>query len=54
PGQTQTVSLAITPDDLAFFGLDMTFAVEPGTFAILVGTSSQDEDLHRVRLTITD
>ncbi|MEM1269251.1 MAG: glycoside hydrolase family 3 C-terminal domain-containing protein, partial [Bacteroidota bacterium] len=54
PGQTQTVSLAITPDDLAFFGLDLTFAVEPGTFAILVGTSSQDEDLHRVRLTITD
>lgn len=53
PGETTTVSLTITPDTLAFHDIDMQYVVEPGDFAIMVGTSSQDSDLARVTLTVT-
>jgi beta-glucosidase len=52
PGEATTVVLDITPDSLAFHGLDMRFAVEPGEFDIMVGTSSRDEDLQRVLLVV--
>jgi hypothetical protein len=31
----------------------MKYVVEPGTFAILVGNSSRDQDLQKVLLTVT-
>lgn len=40
PGQSRTVTFALGPDDLAFYGLDMKRAVEPGTFTVFVGGSS--------------
>jgi beta-glucosidase len=45
PGESRQVTLPITPDDLAFTAVDMVHKVEPGTFEIMVGTSSRDEDL---------
>ncbi len=53
PGQTQTVTLAVTPQSLAFHDIDMRYVVEPGEFILMVGTSSRDEDLVRVTLTVT-
>jgi len=53
PGKTQTVALEITPDALAFYGIDKTYAVEPGDFEIMVGSSSRDEDLKKIILTVT-
>lgn len=53
PGETKTVELSITTDSLAFHGTDMRYAVEPGEFAIFVGTSSRDTDLRRLLLTVT-
>ncbi|MEM7640809.1 MAG: fibronectin type III-like domain-contianing protein, partial [Pseudomonadota bacterium] len=41
PGESQTISLPITPDALQFFDRDMQRVVEPGTFTIMVGNSSQ-------------
>jgi len=40
PGQSQTVSFAITPDLLSFYDKDMKWVIEPGDFTIMVGTSS--------------
>ena len=53
PGQTQTVTLDVTPRELAFFDLDMDFTVEPGAFDLMVGTSSRDADLTTLTLQVT-
>jgi beta-glucosidase len=53
PGETQTVSLEITPDLLAFYDINMNYVVEPGEFEIMVGNSSRDEDLQKAVLTVT-
>jgi beta-glucosidase len=52
PGETATVSLAITPESLAFYDVRMQYVVEPGEFTIMVGTSSRDADLTTVTLTV--
>ena len=53
PGETQTVALPITPDALSFWRIDKTFGVEPGDFALMVGSSSRDADLQTVTLRVT-
>lgn len=53
PGQSTMVELEITPDSLAFHDIDRNRVVEPGEFQVMVGTSSQDSDLHTVILTVT-
>jgi beta-glucosidase len=52
PGETQTVTLDITPEALAFYDINMQFVVEPGEFEIMAGNSSRDEDLQKVVLTV--
>ncbi len=52
PGQTETVSLPVTPDHLAFHNIDMKFVVEPGEFEIMVGNSSRDSDLQKIVLRV--
>ncbi|HEU5403083.1 MAG TPA: glycoside hydrolase family 3 N-terminal domain-containing protein [Terriglobales bacterium] len=51
-GEKKTVELEITPESLAFYNIDMKFAVEPGDFEIMVGTSSRDSDLLRTILQV--
>jgi beta-glucosidase len=53
PGETTTVTLDIKPDALAFFDVNMKHVVEPGDFSIMIGTSSRDEDLHKLTLQVT-
>lgn len=50
PGETRTVALTISPDQLSFTNIDMKYVVEPGDFEIMVGSSSRDEDLQKVVL----
>jgi len=52
PGETTTIELPINTDSLAFHDIDMRYVVEPGEFAIMLGTSSRDEDLHTVTLRV--
>jgi beta-glucosidase len=52
PGETQTVSLDLTPESLAFYDINMKYVVEPGEFEIMVGNSSRDADLQKVILTV--
>ena len=40
PGESKTVEFTITPDKLSFLNLNMERVVEPGSFDIMVGTSS--------------
>jgi len=52
PGETTTVTFDVGPDALAFHDVAMRWVVEPGEFTIMVGTSSRDEDLQTVTLTV--
>jgi beta-glucosidase len=42
PGETRPVELRLAVRDLAFYGLDMRPAVEPGTFRVFVGPNSAE------------
>lgn len=42
PGETRTVTFALTPDKLEAWNLAMKRAVPPGEFEVMVGTSSVD------------
>lgn len=46
PGETKTVKLVLTPEDLSLFDRDMNFVVETGTFEVMIGSSSEDIRLH--------
>ncbi len=42
PGETQTVTFRLGPDALALYERQLRRVVEPGTFTVFVGTSSDD------------
>lgn len=46
PGETKTVNFTLTPDDLSIWNRDMHFVVEPGTFEVMIGGSSEDIKLN--------
>lgn len=52
PGETQAVSLEITPEHLAFYNIDMRYVVEPGEFEIMIGNSSRSQDLQKITLRV--
>ncbi len=52
PGETKTVTLEIAPEHLAFYDIEMRQVVEPGTFDVMVGSSSRDQDLQKVTLRV--
>ena len=53
PGETKTVAFEITRESLAFYDVEMKYVVEPGESEIMVGTSSRDQDLTKITLTVT-
>ncbi|MGC8777795.1 MAG: glycoside hydrolase family 3 N-terminal domain-containing protein [Candidatus Caldatribacteriaceae bacterium] len=50
PGEAKTVQFTLYPDQLAFYDQALRLVVEPGTFEIMVGASSEDI---RLRGTVT-
>jgi beta-glucosidase len=42
PGESKTVTFALTPSDLSLWDRNMRFVVEPGTFRVMIGSSSED------------
>jgi beta-glucosidase len=42
PGEVKTVTFTITPDDLKLWNREMKHVVEPGTFSVMIGSSSED------------
>lgn len=46
PNETKTVTFKLSFADLALWNKEMRFVVEPGTFRVMVGSSSEDIRLH--------
>lgn len=44
-GESKRVSFTLTPEHLSYYNLEMERVVEPGTFRVMVGSSSRDKDL---------
>ncbi|MFZ0455481.1 MAG: glycoside hydrolase family 3 N-terminal domain-containing protein [Ignavibacteriaceae bacterium] len=42
PGETKTVSMKLTPEELSLWNIEMKNVVEPGLFDIMVGSSCKD------------
>lgn len=47
PGEKKTVTFTLHPDDLALLDKNMNWTVEPGTFRVWIGSSSQDIKLKK-------
>ncbi len=52
PGETKSVTFVITPDKLACLDRDMKQHVEKGDFEIMIGGSSRDQDLQKIRIKV--
>ena len=53
-GESTDVTFQITPEMLQCFGAENEWTVEPGDFTIMVGSSSDDEDLQQLSLRLND
>jgi beta-glucosidase len=42
PGESKSVTIRLTPEELSMFNRDMHQVVEPGIFEVMIGASSQD------------
>ncbi len=42
PGEEKVIDFVLTPQELGLWNKDNHFLVEPDTFAVMVGSSSQD------------
>ena len=51
-GETKKIKFTINSESLAFYDINMNYVVEPGTFTIMTGSSSNDKDLKKTILTI--
>ena len=52
PGESREVTFQLSPEQLKFLDAEMNQVVEPGTFRIMVGTSSRSDDLKEVTLAV--
>jgi beta-glucosidase len=52
PGETQTVTFQLGPEELSYYNRDMRRVVEPGSFTIMVGGNSVD--LNNTKLNVVD
>jgi beta-glucosidase len=51
-GETKKLKFTINSESLAFYDINMNYVVEPGTFTIMTGSSSNDKDLKKTILSI--
>lgn len=52
PGASKQVSFTVSEDALAFYDIHMNYVVEPGEFELMLGFSSDDNDLETISLTV--
>ena len=45
PGETKTVTMKLTPEELQLLDIDMRWRVVPGDFDIMAGKSSANGDI---------
>lgn len=51
-GETKRVEFELTPDKFELYDINYNRVIEPGDFTIYVGSSSRDEDLNPLSLTV--
>ena len=51
-GETKKIKFTLNAESLAFYDIAMNYVVEPGTFTIMTGSSSNKKDLKKTILTI--
>ena len=51
-GETKKIKFTLNAESLAFYDINMNYVVEPGTFTIMTGSSSNKKDLKKTILTI--
>ena len=54
PGESKKVSFKITAKELSFWTIDKKYAVEAGSFTLMVGSSSKDQDLEQLKLFVVE
>jgi len=42
PGEKKTINFTLGPEELSFYDANMNLIIEPGTFEVMVGSSSED------------
>jgi beta-glucosidase len=47
PGESKKVHFVLTPDDLKLIDINNKWVVEPGSFEVLIGSSSEDIRLRK-------
>ena len=52
PGETKTVSIQLKKMDFSMINLEEQRVVEPGEFDLMVGHSSKDADLLKIRFSL--
>jgi beta-glucosidase len=53
PGELRIVSFNLTREELGFYNRDVQYAVEPGAFKVMVGTSSEDPQMLETGFEVT-
>ena len=53
-GETKMVRFSLNAESLAFYDINMAYCVEPGTFSIMTGSSSNSKDLKTTTLTVAN
>ena len=51
-GESKRVHFTLTPDKLAMLDADYRTVVEPGSFVVMVGSSSRDNDLLKIKINV--
>lgn len=52
PGQTKKVRFKVELEDMAYYNKKMEYVVEKGAFTLMLGSSSADEDLKKIKFVV--
>lgn len=51
-GECKSISFTLNKDDLSYYNHNAEYVLEPGSFTVMVGSSSQDKDLLKAKFNI--
>ena len=51
-GENKVVSFRLNKEDLSYYNHKAEYVLEPGTFTVMVGGSSLDKDLQKVKFNV--
>ena len=51
-GENKVVSFRLNKEDLSYYNYKAEYVLEPGTFTVMVGGSSLDKDLQKVKFNV--